>query len=112
MTNRFNLKNKIAIITGGCGLLGEEHVLALIEKSCKVIVFDNDSIKIKKFKNKYSSNKNIFAEKVDVLDRTKLKKSLNKIVKKFAKIDILINNIAFDYKPVNKKKYFLYKPKK
>ena len=53
MLNRFNLKNKIAVITGGCGLLGIEHAKALSELSCKVFIFDNDKIKILKAKKKF-----------------------------------------------------------
>ena len=30
--NKFSLKNKNIIITGGAGLLGEQHVLQLLKK--------------------------------------------------------------------------------
>ena len=104
MTNRFSLKNKLAIITGGCGLLGLEHAEALLENSCKVILFDNDSKKIKKFKKKFLKKNNLLIKNVNVLSRLQLKKNLKEIIKKFKKVDILINNVAFDYKPIIKKK--------
>ena len=34
-----NRKKKIALITGGCGLLGWEHAAALSELNFKIIVF-------------------------------------------------------------------------
>ena len=74
MTNRFSLKNKLAIITGGCGLLGLEHAEALLENSCKVILFDNDSKKIKKFKKKFLKKNNLLIKNVNVLSRLQLKK--------------------------------------
>ena len=104
MSNRFNLKNKIAIITGGCGMLGTEHAKALLELSCKVIILDNDKDKIKKAKKKFFRNDNLQIENVDVLNRKKLKKTLKIIFSKEKNIDILINNIAFDYKPNLKRK--------
>ena len=104
MTNRFSLKNRLAIITGGCGLLGLEHAEALLEKSCRVILFDNDVKKVKKFKKKFSKNKNMLIINVNVFEQATIKKKFKKIIKKFKKVDILINNIAFDYKPTNKKK--------
>ena len=67
MTNRFSLKNRLAIITGGCGLLGLEHAEALLEKSCRVILLDNDAKKVKKFKKKFSKNNNILIKNVNVL---------------------------------------------
>ena len=110
MLNRFNLKNKIAVITGGCGLLGIEHAKALSELSCKVFIFDNDKIKILKAKKNFLKNKNIQIENINVLNRKKLKNVLKNIVSKEKSIDILINNIAFDYKPLlkNKKNQTIY----
>ena len=47
MYKRFNLKNKVAIITGACGLFGIE-TKALLDSSCTVIGIDIDKNKIKK----------------------------------------------------------------
>ena len=49
MYKRFNLKNKVAIITGACGLFGIEQTKALLESSCTVIGIDIDKNKIKIF---------------------------------------------------------------
>ena len=47
---RFNLKNKISIITGGAGLLGTQHALALTSLKSKVILIDSDYKKLIKKK--------------------------------------------------------------
>ena len=39
---------KVAIITGGCGLLGWEHAAALSELNYKVIILDNSEKDLKK----------------------------------------------------------------
>ena len=38
--NLFDLTDKIAIITGGAGLLASEHAIALAEQGAKVILAD------------------------------------------------------------------------
>ena len=39
---------KVAIITGGCGLLGWEHALALRELNYKIVILDNSQKDLKK----------------------------------------------------------------
>ena len=40
MQEKFNLEGKTALITGGAGLLGIQHALALLEINCRVIITD------------------------------------------------------------------------
>ena len=40
LDEKFNLKNKTALITGAAGLLGKEHALALLESNCNLILTD------------------------------------------------------------------------
>ena len=42
--SRFNLKNKNALITGGGGLLGSEHAIALAKWGCNIILIDIDEV--------------------------------------------------------------------
>ena len=51
--NKFSLKNKNIIITGGAGLLGEQHVLAIVEKGGTPIIFDNNNLNILKLKKNF-----------------------------------------------------------
>ena len=51
--NKFSLKNKNIIITGGAGLLGEQHVLAIVEKGGTPIIFDNNNLNILKLKKTF-----------------------------------------------------------
>jgi NAD(P)-dependent dehydrogenase (short-subunit alcohol dehydrogenase family) len=97
------LKKKTAIITGGCGLLGWQHALALGEINYNVIILDNDKNKIKLKKKAIEFklyNFEIFS--VNITSEIKVHNVVNKILKKYRKIDILINNAAIDYVPKNK----------
>jgi len=101
MYKRFNLKNKVAIITGACGLFGLEQIKALLESSCTVIGFDIDKNKIKNVKKKIFSNKLTILH-CDVTNFAHVDKLSKTIIKKYKKVDILINNLSFDYKPSKK----------
>ncbi len=93
--DRFNLKNKIILISGGSGFLGKQIISSLLEKKAKIINLD-----IKKNKTK----KNVYFYKADISSEKELKQAYNKLIKKFKKIDVIINNAAIDYKPLKIKK--------
>lgn len=90
-----DLKKKTVIITGGNGFLGSQFVEAFRKKSSNIVILDliKKNIKDKKIKQYHC----------DITKENSIKKILNKIIKKFGKIDILINNAAIDHLPKNKK---------
>lgn len=98
MIDRLNLKNKVALITGGAGFLAKYHMEALLEKEAKVILIDKNLKKLKSLKR----NPNLIFYKCDITNLNSIKKINNKIIKTHKKIDILINNAANDFK-VSKK---------
>lgn len=98
---KFNLKNNLAIITGGAGLLGKKHIEALLEANVDVIVFDINENALKSVKSfcmeKY--NKDILILKVDITKEDEIVEAKSKIFTKFNKYpNILINNAAIDPK--------------
>lgn len=97
---RHNNKKKLAIITGGCGLLGWQHAIALGEINYQVVIIDNDIHKIsirKKSKEFIKFNFDIY--NVDISSEKKIIKLVDVLIKKYNKIDVLINNAAIDYIP-------------
>ena len=96
-----DLKNKIAIITGGSGFLGTQFCKTLAENGCLVINIDKK--KNLSFERIIRANKlNIKFLKCNITKEKDLLETRNKILKSFKKIDILINNACNDYRP-NKK---------
>ena len=87
--NNFDLKNKIAIVTGGAQGFGLDIAKKFINSGSKVRIWDNDENELNKVIKK-ENNENLKYDVVDVTDFD----SVNKTVKnlKNSKIDILINN--------------------
>lgn len=82
------LKNKIVIITGGSSGLGREIAINCLENDMKVVMVDKIS---PSFLSKYEDSDTLFF-KIDVSLNKSVKKVINNTIKKFGKIDFLINN--------------------
>lgn len=89
MTDIFSLKNKIAIITGGAGLIGRIIAIGLSQAGAKVYIADTDEKKGKKIQKKYDKISWIY---LDISNYISIKTTIDKIIKKEKKIDILINS--------------------
>lgn len=96
MNNLFDLSGKVALITGGAGLLATEHALALLEFGATIILADineekcNDAV--------IALNKNhekVFSYKIDVTKKESWENVLTDLKNTFGRIDILINNASF-----------------
>lgn len=86
------LKGRVAIITGGAGGLGRFFSLCLQEQGCHVVVAD-----IRKTDAVTSNNKigmEIMSIPVDVTDEKSVKQMVKTTIKRFGRIDILLNNAA------------------
>lgn len=94
--DRFKIKDKVSIITGGAGLLGVEHVRAVLEGEGLPVILDIDTKKIEKAKESLEKeyNKKVEVFKADITSKKQLKEVSNKIIKKYGRVDILINNAA------------------
>ena len=56
---KFDLSTKLAVVTGGSGLLGKMHCEALAEVGASIVIFDinrKQSIKLKKYLEKKYNN--------------------------------------------------------
>lgn len=94
--NLFDLKDRIAIVTGGAGLLAAEHAIALSAYGAKVILADLNEDKCKQAAETLSmQGVAVEAMKCDVTSKQSWSELLNNVVDKFGKVDILINNAGF-----------------
>ena len=98
--NLFDLKGKVAIITGAAGLLGQQFVSILRKAGANVIAIDIADDVIGKIVNKsYSGvDTDSISLKLDICDKESVKAMVKKVLSKWNKIDILINSAAIDPK--------------
>lgn len=105
MKEMFSIKDKVAIITGGAGLLGKKHAEAILEFGGVAILLDiNDEHghEVSQELSKHFPDK-CFYYNCDITNEDKLKEIKDKIIMEFGRIDILINNAAIDPKVGNEK---------
>ena len=96
----FSLSGRVAVLTGGAGLLGKEYARALLNAGAKVVVADIRAEAAK------SAVKELVAAvggdaiscAVDISRKTEVERMVQTVVKKWGRIDILINNAAIDPK--------------
>lgn len=95
-TKLFDLTDRIAIITGGAGLLASEHALALSEFGATVILADFNEEKCKLAVGELQKqNVKAVAKFCDVTKKESWEKLLSDVLNEFGKVDILINNAGF-----------------
>lgn len=84
----FSLKNKIAVVTGGVGLIGKAISIGFAQADAKVFVADINEIAGNKFVKKNSRLKWI---KLDIINSKSIKQCINKIIEIEGKIDVWVN---------------------
>ncbi len=88
---KFNLSNRVAIVTGGAQGFGLAITERFIQSGAKVIIWDVDKEAAENAIKKINSQNCIY-QIVDVKSFEEIKKNLNDVEKKYHKIDIFINN--------------------
>lgn len=91
-----NLKNKIVIITGGSQGLGEALAYTIAKKHATVVICSLEKKALKqvcdKIKNQSGTCDYV---RVDITKKTEVKKFIASVLKKYKKIDVLINNAGW-----------------
>jgi 3-oxoacyl-[acyl-carrier protein] reductase len=88
---KFDINNRVAVVTGGAQGFGLAITERFIESGAKVVIWDIDENEAKKALEKVNS-KNLFYQIVDVSDFNKINEKLTEIESLHGKIDIFINN--------------------
>ena len=88
----FNLDNKVIVITGATGVLGEAFVNAVAELDAKVVLIGrNEKIGEERANEILKSDKEAIFIKADVLSKSDLLKAKEIILNKWGRIDGLVN---------------------
>jgi len=92
----FDLKGRVAIITGGAGLLGYYHGAILNAAGAYVVLLDlpvaNPQLRARQLATEYGSEALGIA--TDITSEVSLQQARAQVLERFGRIDILINNAA------------------
>ena len=89
------LKDKVVVITGGAGLIGQEFVKSVIEQNGIAVIADiNERLgsEIKDELSKEMDTQNIDFVKLDITSKESLQNCIKYLDDKYHKIDALVNN--------------------
>ena len=97
ITKLFSLKNKTVILTGSAGRLGSRFAHVLTDAGADVVLVDTDEQKNRKLEKslikKYGTKP--LLSTTDISNQSQIKKMVKYTLKKYGKIDVLINNGHF-----------------
>ena len=95
----FDLSNRVAIVTGGSGLLGKQFARTLAEAGATVVLVDIDITHASDVVA-YLQGQGLEADtfQVDVTNPASLKEMMNFVLEKYGQVDILVNSAAIDPK--------------
>lgn len=92
LRDAFDLTGRVAVITGGAGLLGRKHGEAIAELGGVPVLLDLDGKLVAKTATNLGGNALGLA--CDITKRDHLVTARNEIMRRFGRVDILINNAA------------------
>jgi NAD(P)-dependent dehydrogenase (short-subunit alcohol dehydrogenase family) len=92
-----DLSGKVALITGGTGMLGKTYATTLAEMGCDLVILDRpgadfDSV-IQNVTTKHTTK--IYSVVCDLEDESQRQSAVDKISCDIGKINVLVNNAAF-----------------
>lgn len=93
----FDLSGRVAIITGGAGLLGRQHAEAILEAGGRVVLVDVAADRagtVAQVLGKLAGPERILAFGADVTNRAAMEEVLRQVLDRLGRLDILINNAA------------------
>jgi NAD(P)-dependent dehydrogenase (short-subunit alcohol dehydrogenase family) len=92
LNDLFNLENKVAVLTGGGGVLASEMAKAFLNAGVKVAILDINEDNLKKRTEELKKvNSNVLGVKCNVLDEESIQNAQAAILNQFGRVDILVN---------------------
>jgi NAD(P)-dependent dehydrogenase (short-subunit alcohol dehydrogenase family) len=94
--NMFDLAGKVAVVTGGAGLLGQVFCQALVTAGANIAIIDIDKNKADETATKINKEKNqkVLAFACDITSPDSVSSMVKTVVNQLGRIDILLNNAA------------------
>lgn len=90
--DKFKMKDKVVIITGGCGLLGRQHAKVVREAEGIPILWDVSP----------SVTEEVNGMRIDITSKNEICYGMSRVLERYGKIDVLINNACNNPNPDNR----------
>ena len=99
----FDLTGRVAIITGGAGLLGEQHATAIAAAGGIPVLLDVDGEAAERKARTLADTFGVAASAlaVDITQPSAVRAALNEVLSRYQRVDILLNNAANNPKQEN-----------
>ncbi len=92
MTEHFSLQGRVAVVTGAAGLLGREHVLALLEVGAAVALVDVDREGVGRRAAELDGD--VLPVVADITGQAAVDSARDEVLAWAGRIDVLVNNAA------------------
>ena len=97
----FSINNKVFVITGGMGQLGQIYINEILSRNGRVAILDTldyQNSLVSELINK-GDKENLLYITTDITQKEQIQSSVEKIINRWEKIDVLLNNAALDSPP-------------
>src|SRR5690625_3529952 len=89
---RLDLKNKVAVVTGGASGIGLAAARAFLDKGSKVVIGDYNEEGGKEAEKELSGYGDVLFVKVDVSSEQEVKNLIAEAVDRYGRLDVMFNN--------------------
>jgi NAD(P)-dependent dehydrogenase (short-subunit alcohol dehydrogenase family) len=89
----FRLDGRVALVTGGAGLLGRGYCEALLQAGARVVIGDLDGARAQALAAELGCERTL-AQKLDVTSEDSVGQAVNAALERFGTLDVLVNNAA------------------
>jgi len=94
VSERFSLHDRVCVITGGAGTLGERLSTALQERGARVAVIDRDAARIDELLDGVVDKASMRGYPGDIRDRGAVERIAQQVATELGEVDVLVNNAA------------------
>ena len=92
LVNQYDLKNRVAIVTGGAQGIGRAVVERMLESGAQVAIWDRDADQLAATSDELGDQ--VLGVEADIAKTASIATAVDDTLARFGKIDILINNAA------------------
>jgi 3-oxoacyl-[acyl-carrier protein] reductase len=90
--NQLDLKNRVAVITGGARGIGYAIAERMLASGATVSLWDVDAAKLQESQSKLAKGGTVSVAVVDIADESSVQKAAESVAAQHGKIDIVVNN--------------------